>query len=255
MVAVIAAASFSSIVADGPLLFAVGVAALVGLVGFLSPCVLPLVPGYLSYMAGVSGDAGRPSQRRMVGAALLFAAGFTVVLVLTADVLFVGLGRHLAEHRGGIERALGVVTIVLGVVFLGGLRPMQREVRLRRLPAAGLLGAPVLGATFGLAWTPCLTPTFSAVVGLASTESTAARGAVLTMAYCLGLSIPFVLIASGFAWATAAVQLLRRHVTVMHRIGGGLLITLGVLLVTGEWTHLMNSLRAWAGPTGIGSGL
>lgn len=250
----IAGAGLSSTVVDGPLLAAIGVAALVGLIGFLSPCVLPLVPGYLSYLAGVSGDV-RPSQRRLVSAALLFALGFTIVLVVTADALFVGLGRQVATHRAGIEQVLGAVTIVLGVVFLGGLRFAQREWRIAWRPAAGLLGAPLLGATFGLAWTPCLTPTFSAVVGLAATESTATRGAVLTTAYCLGLSLPFVVIASGLGWASSAIGAVRRHAVVVHRIGGALLVVLGVLLVTGEWTTLMNSLRAWAGPAGVGSGL
>ena len=252
---IVAGGGFSAAVADGPLLAAVGLAALVGLIGFLSPCVLPLVPGYLSYMAGVSGGETRPSQSRMVAAALLFALGFTVVLVVTADVIFVGLGSAIASHRTGIERVLGVMTILLGVVFLGGFRFLQREMRFRTLPGSGLLGAPLLGATFGLAWTPCLTPTFSAVVGLASTESTAARGAVLTTAYCLGLSVPFVLIAAGFGWATGAVGFVRRHTREVHQLGGVLLIVLGVLLATGEWTALMNSLRAWAGPTGVGSGL
>jgi len=250
-----AGAGFSGTIVDGPLLVAAALAALVGLIGFLSPCVLPLVPGYLSYMAGVSGSGARPSQRRMVTAALLFVLGFTVVLVVTADVLFVGLGSEISAHRTGIERGLGALTILLGIVFLGGLGFAQRHVRIRRRPGAGLLGAPVLGATFGLAWTPCLTPTFSAVVGLASTESTATRGAVLTTAYCLGLSIPFVLIASGFGWATGTVGFVRRHVLAVHRVGGALLIVLGILLASGEWTAMMNSLRAWAGPTGVGSGL
>ena len=127
MTAAIAGAGFSTSIADGPLLVAVGFAALVGLIGFLSPCVLPLVPGYLSYMAGVSGSDVRPSQPRMVAAALLFALGFTVVLVVTADVFFVGLGSEIAAHRSGIERGLGVVTILLGVVFLGGFGFAQRD--------------------------------------------------------------------------------------------------------------------------------
>ena len=255
MTQVVAGAGFSAAIADGPLLAAVGLAALVGLIGFLSPCVLPLVPGYLSYMAGVSGSGEQPSQRRMVAAALLFTLGVTVVLVVTADVFFVGLGSEISAHRTGIERGLGLVTILLGVVFLGGFGFAQRDFRIKALPGTGLWGAPVLGATFGLAWTPCLTPTFSAVVGLASTESTAARGAVLTTAYCLGLSVPFVLIAAGLGWATGAVGFVRRHTQAVHRLGGVLLIVLGVLLATGEWTTLMNSLRAWAGPTGVGSGL
>jgi cytochrome c-type biogenesis protein len=251
----LAGAGFSSTVAGGPLLAAIVVSALVGLVGFLSPCVLPLVPGYLSYLAGLSGEHAVPSQRRMVAGALLFALGFTSVLVVSADALFAGLGHVIAEHRTVIEQVLGAVTIALGAVFLGAFGFLQRELRIRRLPRAGLLGAPLLGATFGLAWTPCLTPTFTTVLGLAAAEPTAGRGLVLTASYCLGLSVPFILIASGLGWMTRAVGAVRRHTLLVHRVGGALLIAIGVLLLTGAWTDLMNQLRAWAGPTSIGAGL
>jgi cytochrome c-type biogenesis protein len=238
---------FAHTVTDGPLLVAAGVAALVGLIGFLSPCVLPLVPGYLSYVAGLSGDAAKPSQRRMLGGALLFVLGFTAIFVLQG-VLFGELGNSIRSHTVLLERILGVVTIVLGVVFLGGIPLLQRERRVHRLPRVGLAGAPLVGAAFGLAWTPCLTPTFGAVNQLALVQGTAGRGAFLSACYCLGLGIPFVLVALGFGWVTSALGFVRRHVRVVSVIGGLLLIAIGVLLVTGEWNHLMDELRANVGP-------
>ncbi len=242
----VAAGGFTHTVTDGPLLLAAGVAALVGVIGFLSPCVLPLVPGYLSYVAGLSGDADKPSQRRMVFGALLFVFGFSAVLV-TQGVLFGALGAAIREHTVVIERVLGVVTIVMGVVFLGGIGLLQREWRVHKLPRAGLLGAPLLGVTFGLAWAPCLTPTFGAVYSMSVYEATAGRGAFLMLCYCLGLGIPFVLVALGFGWVTRALGFVRRHRRVVSAIGGTLLIVIGVLLVTGEWNHLMNELRANVG--------
>jgi cytochrome c-type biogenesis protein len=243
----LADAGFAHTVTDGPLLVAAGVAALVGLVGFLSPCVLPLVPGYLSYVAGLSGDADRPSQRRMVAGSLLFVLGFTAIFV-AQGAAFGGLGGTIRAHQRAIEIVLGVVTIVMGVVFLGGISFLQREFRIHRLPRAGLLGAPLLGAAFGLAWAPCLTPTFGAVYSMALTEGTAGRGAFLTVFYCLGLGIPFVLVALGFGWVTSVLGFMRRHVRVISAIGGLLLITIGVLLVSGAWTHLMDEFRAHVGP-------
>jgi cytochrome c-type biogenesis protein len=244
------AGGFAHTVTDGPLIAAAGVAALVGLIGFLSPCVLPLVPGYLSYVAGLSGETGeaaKPSQRRMVAGALLFVLGFTAIFVIQGAV-FGALGATIRDHTVGIERVLGAVTIVLGIVFLGGVSFLQREWRLHKLPRAGLVGAPLLGVAFGLAWAPCLTPTFGAVYSMAFSEGTAGRGAFLTVCYCLGLGIPFVLVALGFGWVTSALGFVRRHVRAVSAIGGVLLIVIGILLVTGEWNHLMNVLRADVGP-------
>jgi cytochrome c-type biogenesis protein len=237
------AAGFTNTVTDGPLLVAAGVAALVGLIGFLSPCVLPLVPGYLSYVAGLSGDDNRPSQRRMIGGALLFVLGFTLVFV-AQGIVFGELGGAIRSHRVGIERVLGIVTIAMGVVFLGAIPAMQREWRVHRLPRPGLLGAPLLGVVFGLAWAPCLTPTFGAVNSLALTQGTAGRGAFLQVFYCLGLGIPFVLVAVGFGWVATALAFVRRHRRAIGRIGGAVLIVIGVLLVTGAWNHWMDQLRA-----------
>jgi cytochrome c-type biogenesis protein len=235
---------------NGPLIVAAGVAALVGLVGFLSPCVLPLVPGYLSYVAGLSGEGGVPSRKRMVSGALLFVLGFTAIFVVQG-VAFGALGASVRTHLLPIERVLGVVTIVMGVVFLGGFGFLQREFKIHRLPKAGLVGAPLLGATFGLAWAPCLTPTFSAVYSMSLIQGTAGRGAILTVFYCLGLGVPFVLVAFGIGWVSGTLGFLRRHMAVVSRVGGVLLIAMGVLLVTGEWNHLMDQLRSNVGSGGF----
>jgi cytochrome c-type biogenesis protein len=234
-------------VENGPLLVAAGVAALVGVIGFLSPCVLPLVPGYLSYVAGLSGENAKPSQRRMVFGALLFVLGFSIIFV-AQGILFGELGANIRDNRVLLERILGGITIVLGVVFLGGVGFMQREFKVHRLPKAGLVGAPLLGAAFGLAWTPCLTPTFGAVYSLSTVQGTAGRGAFLTLCYCLGLGVPFVLVALGFGWVTKALGFVRRHRRAVSAIGGTLLIVIGVLLVTGEWDHLMNVLTSRFSP-------
>jgi cytochrome c-type biogenesis protein len=243
---VILAGGFSHTVSDGPLLVAAGVAALVGVIGFLSPCVLPLVPGYLSYVAGLSGDAEKPSQRRMVLGALLFVLGFTAIFV-AQGAAFGELGFSITEHRLGIEQVLGAVTIVMGIVFLGGIPFLQREFKFHRLPRAGLLGAPLLGAGFGLAWAPCLTPTYTAVYTMAVSQGTAGRGAVLTVFYCLGLGVPFVVVALGFGWVTSVLGFVRRHRAWVSGVGGALLIAIGALLLSGEWDHLMNVLRANVG--------
>jgi cytochrome c-type biogenesis protein len=254
----LATGAFEHAVTDGPLLVAAGVAALVGLIGFLSPCVLPLVPGYLSYVAGLSGSGSAEvehGQRRMVSGALLFVLGFTAIFV-AEGVLFGSLGAAIRDHSLAIERVLGIVTILMGVVFLGGIGVLQREVRIHRLPRAGLAGAPLLGAAFGLAWAPCLTPTFSAVYSLAFQQATAGRGAFLMLCYCLGLGIPFVLVALGVGWVSGALGFVRRHARVVSQVGGVLLIVIGLLLVTGVWNHWMDALRTTVGPgAGIGGGL
>lgn len=268
--------TFSQTVVDGPLLVAMGVAALVGLIGFLSPCVLPLVPGYLSYVAGLAGADTTPAaeypaaptgtvttvrrrtaeatraRRRLLLGSILFVLGFTVVFV-SFGALFGGLGRLLLEHQTLINRVLGAVTIVLGLAFLGKIPGMQREFRLHRLPSAGLAGAPLLGVVFGLGWTPCLGPTLGAVQTLAFSEGSAGRGAVLGLAYCVGLGLPFILTAIGFRAALGASAYARRHARTVMRIGGVLLIVLGVLLVSGLWESFMIELRGWLASTGLGT--
>ena len=237
----------SGTVTDGPLVAAAGIALLVGVIGFLSPCVLPLVPGYLAYVAGLNGVDDKPSVRRSVSGAVLFVLGFTAVFV-ALGVAFGTVGSALREHQLGLERILGVVVLVFGLAFLGWLPLLQRQARMHARPAAGLVGAPLLGLTFGLAWTPCLTPTLLAVVTLASQQGTAGRGAFLSFVYCLGLGVPFVLVAFGLSWVSGALTFLRRYIGAISRAGGALLVLFGVLLVSGVWDHWMHLLQAWAGP-------
>jgi cytochrome c-type biogenesis protein len=258
--------TFSGLVTDAPLLVAAGVAALVGLISFASPCVLPLVPGYLAYVSGLVGStpADEPSgtggtatavrtgispRTRMVLGAVLFVLGFTAVFV-AFGAAFGGLGRLMLQHADLLNRVFGVVTILVGLGFLGWLPLLQRTKRLSARPAAGLAGAPLLGIVFGLGWTPCLGPTLSAVYSLAFTEATATRGALLGVAYCLGLGVPFVLVAIGARWAMGATSFLRRHARTITRVGGALLVVVGLLLLTGAWTEMMQWLRSWLAATG-----
>jgi cytochrome c-type biogenesis protein len=267
------AEGITDLVTDGPLLVAAGVAALAGLISFASPCVLPLVPGYLSYVTGLVGSGARtpatapagggvrtavrvderPTRGRMVAGALLFVLGFTLVFV-TISTAVGGLGRLLLQHNDTITRVLGVVTIVVGLGFLGWLPLLQRTARISARPAVGLAGAPLLGIVFGLGWTPCLGPTLSAVNSLAFSEANAGRGAFLGVAYCLGLGVPFVLVALGARWAVGATTFLRTHARTVTRVGGAVLILVGLLLVTGAWTELMQWLRGWLAATGLGEG-
>ena len=269
--------TFARTVTDGPLIAAAGVAAVAGVVSFLSPCVLPLVPGYLSYVGGLSGteattapgrtteadeaDGGvavrtRPVRRRSrtVLGAVLFVLGFTAVFV-SYGVVFGRLGSLLFNHQRGLERILGVVVIVLGLAFLGLLPGTSRDLRIHRFPAAGLAGAPLLGVVFGLGWTPCIGPTLGAVQSLALSTAGAGRGATLSAAYCLGLGVPFVLVALGARWLVGALGVVRRHANLVTYVGGGLLVLLGVLLVTGLWGEMTIQLTSRVGQTGLGTSL
>jgi cytochrome c-type biogenesis protein len=258
--------SFARAVTDGPLLLALPVAAAAGLVSFLSPCCLPLMPGYLSYVTGLAGTeladqpqadrresgdvlvaAPRTARRtRVLIGSVLFVVGFSVVFV-SEGLLFGGLGALFVDHRVAIERVLGAVTVVMGLAFLGLVPALDREARVHRLPATGLAGAPLLGLVFGLGWTPCLGPTLAAVQGLAFTQSSAGRGAVLTSAYCLGLGIPFILTGLAFERALRVFAVVKRHYAVVKAIGGGLLVVVGVLLVTGLWEQFTIHLRVLIG--------
>lgn len=242
---------------SGPLLLAALVAVAAGAVSFASPCVLPLVPGYLGYLAGlVGGDPGgrrgaEPgglpgvSRWRVAGAAALFVAGFTVVFA--AGVLVVlGVSDALVRNELLLQRIGGVLTIAMGLVFVGLVPVLQREVRIHRVPDAGVLGAPLLGAVFGLGWTPCLGPTLTGVVAVATgtqAGDTLPRGVLLVLAYCAGLGLPFVLLAVGAQRAVAAQRWLRRHVRAVQLAGGALLVIVGVLLVSGLWADLVNAIR------------
>jgi cytochrome c-type biogenesis protein len=247
--------SVTSTVTGGPLLFALPIAAAAGLVSFLSPCVLPLVPGYLSYVTGLTGvDLAAPEPEgvvktrvrgRVVVGAVLFVLGFSAVFV-SEGALFGGLGGELQLHQQVLDRVLGLLTVLLGLVFLGMVPGMQRELRFHALPRAGLAGAPLLGVLFGVGWTPCLGPTLGAVQGLAFNQATAGRGALLTLGYCLGLGVPFVVTAFDFQLAMSAFAVVKRHYELVLRLGGGLLVVIGLLLVSGLWERLMIHLRVVA---------
>ncbi|TDD63960.1 cytochrome c biogenesis CcdA family protein [Actinomadura rubrisoli] len=237
--------SAAETVTNGSLFAAAPLAALAGLVSFVSPCVLPLVPGYLSYVTGMTGvDLAEQKRGRLLAGVLLFIAGFTAVFV-SYGVIFGGLGRWLLEYQDQITRVLGVVTIVFGLAFMGLVPGLQRTMKSGRLPAAGLAGAPLLGVLFGLGWTPCIGPTLGAVQGLAITEASAGRGALLSLAYCAGLGLPFVATAIAYRRALGAFGAVKRHYPLVMRIGGGMLVLIGVLLVSGLWGDLTIELKSW----------
>ncbi|RCG30375.1 cytochrome c biogenesis protein CcdA [Sphaerisporangium album] len=230
-------------IAAGSLLVALPVAVAAGLVSFLSPCVLPLVPGYLSYVTGMSGD---PRRGRMIAGSALFVLGFSLVFVL-GGALFGGLGALLLGNADVITRVLGGLTIVLGLAFLGLVPGLQRDVRIHRFPAAGIAGAPLLGVVFGLGWTPCIGPTLSAVLTLSLDQGSAVRGAVLAFAYALGLGLPFVVAALAYRKALRTFAAVRRHSRLITRAGGAMLVLVGVLLVTGLWGQIIASMQGWVG--------
>jgi cytochrome c-type biogenesis protein len=233
------------VVTSGALWLALSVAFAAGVVAFLSPCVLPLAPGYVSYITGLTGaeladTKGRRGQ--VLAGSLLFVLGFSVVFV-SYGVLFGGAGSLLLEYSDVINRVLGVLVIVMGLAFMGLIPGLQREWRMHRAPQWGVAGAPVLGLLFGLGWTPCIGPTLTAVQTLAFTEASALRGAVLSFVYCLGLGLPFVLLALAFSRMAQAIRWVREHYVWVMRIGGGMLVVVGVLLVTGLWTDFTVWLR------------
>ncbi len=255
--------TFATTVWSGSMLLAVPVAVIAGLVSFASPCVLPLVPGYVGYVSGMAaattGSGGKasggtttatrvaaPSRGRVLAGVGLFVAGFTLVFV--ALMFAAGaIGVHLVRWEDVITRVLGVVVILMGFAFLGALPFLQRERRLHVSPQAGLWGAPLLGIVFGLGWTPCLGPTLVAVQALSLSEASAGRGAILGVAYCLGLGVPFLLIALGLQSSQRMLGFLRRHRLAVMRVGGGLLVLIGLALVTGLWTTWTTSLQGWIG--------
>lgn len=278
-----------TLVTEGPLLVAAVVSALAGFVSFLSPCVLPLVPGYVSYLTGVAGadldaalgsdpsgrpvaavtttttagvDAGGlatatravPSRYRVRGRVLaggiLFVAGFTTVFTLLAFATG-GIGGFLLEHEQTLQRVVGALVVVFGLGYLGVLPGLRREVRVRWLPASGLAGAPLLGAVFGLGWIPCVGPTLGAVLGLAAVQGGAIRGAVLAVAYCVGLGVPFILFGLGFRRLLGSFAAVRRHSRWVVRIGGALLVAVGAALLLGAWDDLVIWVRGLFGAGGV----
>lgn len=254
----LAAGSITDTVESGPFLVAAALALAAGVVSFASPCVLPLVPGYLSYLVGLVGaeeaDAGgarstavrhRTVRGRAVRGAALFVGGFTTVF-LAESLLVLGLSRFLVGNQELLTRIGGVVTIIVGLAMLGWVGPLQREVRIHARPTGRILGAPLLGAIFALGWQACIGPTLAGVQSLAIASDwngNAWRGLLLVVVYCLGLGIPFLLLAFGFGWATTAVGVLRRHSRVIQIVGAVALIAIGLLMVTGTWSHFMSWLQ------------
>ncbi|GAA4080287.1 cytochrome c biogenesis CcdA family protein [Nocardioides kongjuensis] len=228
----------------GGLGIAIPVAMIAGLVSFFSPCVLPLLPGYLSYATGLSGAdlaAGEASRRRgrMLLGSVLFVLGFAVVFVF-AGTAFGGLASQLQRWQDVVTIVLGAVLIVLGLVFAGLVPWLQRDVRIHRLPGVGLGAAPLIGALFAIGWTPCVGPTFGVILNLTYADGgTAARGALLALCYALGLGIPFVVVALAYNRTVGALKWVRRHQAVVMRVGGLFLVAIGLLMVTGWWDHLV----------------
>lgn len=241
------AADTSQTVLTGALVAAIPIAMFAGLVSFFSPCVLPLVPGYLSYVTGVTGtDLAEARRGRMVAGATLFVLGFSAVFVSTG-ALFGNFGWELQSHRLLLTRIFGALTIVLGLAFMGLVGGLtQREFRFHVRPAMGLAGAPVLGVLFGLGWTPCVGPTLGAVQSLAINNASAGRGALLMLFYCLGLGVPFIVAAVAFRRTLGAFAWVKRHYAWVMRIGGGMLVAVGILLVTGVWDHITYQMQLWS---------
>lgn len=243
---------FGEIVFSGQLLLAIPVAVLAGLVSFASPCILPLVPGYLAYIGGFAD--GRPrarrgarfGQNRLILGVALFILGFTLVFVLTG-VVFGVAGFWLNQYRDVITRIAGAVVILLGLVFIGQFGFAQRTVKSHWRPRMGLAGAPILGAVFAVGWTPCTGPTLTAINSLSLSTGSPWQGGLLALFYALGLGIPFVLIAMGFNWATGAVAFLKRHVRAINILGGALLIIIGTLMLSGVWNAWMLGLQGVIG--------
>ena len=222
---------------NGFLITAFPIAVIAGLVSFLSPCVLPLVPGYLSFAAGFSNNRGK-----VFLGSLLFVLGFSIVFI-SYGAIFGGLGNQLAANEKIISRVLGVLTILLGFIFLGKF-PMARTFRPQMKTTGGLIGAPILGFLFGVGWTPCIGPALAAVQTLAFQESSAMRGAFLSLGYCLGLGIPFIASGVFFDRSEKLRKILVRRGDLITKIGGVFLIALGILQVTGTWGQLINSMRS-----------
>ena len=251
-----------AIIGSGALWIASPVAMLAGLVSFLSPCVLPLVPGYLGFLGGAvaprstaaaGAEGGTTTQTtetatrgRLVGGVLLFILGFTIVFILYT-VLGGTAGVFLLQWGDLITRILGVVIIAMGLVFLGLFGFAQKEFRFHVDSKVGVVGAPLLGIALGIGWAPCMGPTLAAILALSFNAGDPVRAGFLGLAYSLGLGIPFLLVALGFGWATKAIGFLRRHIRVVNIIGGVMLLLLGVLMVTGLWTDIMSRLTAVIG--------
>lgn len=245
---------FTEQAAVGSLGLAVPVAMIAGLVSFFSPCVLPLLPGYLSYATGLSGadladvakgqddGEGRRHRGRMLLGSVLFVAGFAVVFMLYGAA-FGSVGRSLLRWQDEIQIGLGVLLIVLGLVFSGVLPWLQRDVRIHKIPAVGLGAAPIIGALFAIGWTPCVGPTYGVIVNLTYVDATASRGALLSLVYALGLGIPFIVAGLAYRWTLGVTGWIRRHQVWVMRIGGALLVVLGLMMITGWWDQMVQWMQ------------
>ncbi|WP_328464325.1 cytochrome c biogenesis protein CcdA [Actinoplanes sp. NBC_00393] len=250
--------AFQNTAMSGPLLLAIGAALIAGLVSILSPCVLPLVPGYLSYVTGLAGsdlDTAMGTGRQEEGAVAtrtrtvalksrvllgssLFVLGFAVVFTLLMTMV-ANIGATLIMHRDTLNVVLGALIIVLGLGYLGWIPGFQREARISKLPAAGLLGAPVFGAIFAVSWIPCIGPTLAAVGALAATSGQTDRAVILALSFSLGLGIPFILFGLFFRRLLGVFKAIRRHSRWVTRIGGALMLVIGVTLISGQWNYFL----------------
>ncbi|MDO4911396.1 MAG: cytochrome c biogenesis CcdA family protein [Corynebacterium sp.] len=250
------ASAFADLTASGPLLLACAAAALAGLVSFASPCVVPLVPGYMSYLASIVGGGmdiegnnvavAKKGRFRVAGAALMFVLGFSVIFLLGTVTVF-GAISALTLNAALLQKIGGVITVIMGLAFMGLIPVLQNEKRFHPQNLSTWIGAPVLGGVFALGWTPCLGPTLASIISISAgtSGSTAARGVVLILFYCLGLGIPFIIVALGSARAMGAVGWLSKHSRHLQIIGGVLLVLVGLALVSGLWDYFIAWVRQW----------
>ena len=241
----------ANVILNGSLLVATPLALLAGLVSFLSPCVLPLVPGYLGYVSGMAGKSvtsadGKPvpvMRSRVLTGTALFVLGFSLVFISFGSVFGLAGQLFYGTNAQIMQRVLGVIIVLLGFVMIGQFGWMQRTFKPSFSVRAGLIGAPLLGVAFGLGWTPCIGPTLGSVLALTLDAGQAGRGVILTIAYSIGLGLPFVLLAAGFAWATKSVAFVRKNIRAFNIAGGVLLMILGLMMVSGLWTNFIEYIQ------------